>query len=155
MITEKKAKKLINKSIWSVKNVKTFRFTHDGQPMECSLYKDNKRVAVVYDSANGGGFQYEWLKDVEKEFDNFCKKYHVDCGGFNIVYDSDCVVDVLVNKFQENKELKKLCRNKTVLMLKGRDDVVYYNCKYNKDIKKQVEKKHLNDLVEIVNERFI
>lgn len=164
-MNETDVKKAILDSDYSVKNVKTFAYTHDGQPMQCSLYKGKKRIAVVIDAAHGGNFQYDTInKELEQEFFDFCNSFkdvYCEDHGFTLkTYGADCVIDVLVNKFQEDKDYKRLCKTKVVIRLHSEPDSYrYYNIKYNnvdrKAIDKQIENKYGEDLKEIVNRRFV
>jgi hypothetical protein len=159
-MNQKNAEKIINSSIWSVKGVK-FMTGHDCDSMECSLYKDRKRVATVWDDSWGGDFQYTWIKeDLSEEFENFAKSLgEVEHNEYSdsITYDGDCVVDVLVNTFEENKRLKKLCKKETLFLLpEDNKEEGYRTINHTFDdprVKEYIIRKY-GENVEIINERF-
>jgi len=111
MKTEEQVKNEIVASKWSVKTVK-FMKGHDAQSMECALYCDGKKVATVWDDSWGGGFQYTWVKNVEEEFKAFAKTFTVpsEWSKDGLTYNMDIVVDILVTRFQIEKEAQKLMK---------------------------------------------
>jgi quinol monooxygenase YgiN len=48
--------------VYTVKNVKSFR-GNEGYGFNATLYRGDKRVALVMDDANGGCYSYEWYGD--------------------------------------------------------------------------------------------
>lgn len=160
IITADEAKDKIIKSGYSVKNVKTMP-GHDGPAMSCTLYKDGKRVATVFDDSWGGGYQYDYLKNCKKFENNLLKfsesMYVKTKHGFDITYNPDCVIDVLVEEFQINKQYKKWCKKSTCFRLKGDKDGVWrtINAQFNDDVKNFIAKKYGDKVVEILNETLI
>ena len=45
---------------YSVRNVKQFR-GREGHGFNATLYRDNVKVALVMDAANGGEYRFEWV----------------------------------------------------------------------------------------------
>jgi len=159
--TDDQAKEEISASNWSVKSVKTGP-GHDAPSMSCSLYKDGKRVATVWDDSWGGGFQFTWVKGqeaVEKEFDAYAKSFTCSCSsldGKSLQYNMDIVVDELVNRFEEDKTYKRQCKTKTLYSLECDDKGQYWilSNKFDEKCKAHLVKKYGKKLKEIINERF-
>ncbi len=162
MKTEQQAKKEILESDWSVKGVK-FMKGHDADSMECSLYYNTKRIAVVWDDSWGGGFRFTpTTKANQRELDMFFKfartftvptEYQKD----GMTYNGDIVVDVLVNDFEETRQFKRACKTKVVFTLKDEPPYSFYTMKnrYNPATVEFLNKKYGDNLKEIVNERFV
>lgn len=142
---------------YTVKNVKTF-VGHDGQGFNASLYCNGKKVATVVDTAFGGPIDFHFDKrEDEQAYIDFCKSQpQVECYGTMLDMDTDIYVSELVNTFLENKELKRRCKKNTLVVTKDceKDSFYVYKVVFNENIKKQLEEKHGDDLVEIINERF-
>jgi hypothetical protein len=156
MKTESQAKKEILASIWLVKGVK-FMPGHDAPSMSCSLYRDGKRVATVWDDSWGGGFQYTWLKPVAKEFDTFCESFTVitEYSPEGMTYNMDIVVDELVSHFEYQKQIKKICKNKTAYVLVSDPENVWsINRSFTPAMAEHLRTKHGKDLKEILNEQL-
>ena len=159
IITEEEAREIIINSEWSVKNVKFFA-GHDADQMSCSLYMDGKRVATVLDDSWGGGFQCNWIKtDMTKDFECFAKCITVESKYFDdgTTYNGDIVVDVLVNHFEEVKQMEKWCKGKIVFRLKGDNDGEWRTVKlpFNPTNRRRVELHCGDKLEEILNDRFV
>lgn len=156
MKTENEVKTEVLKSEWSVKGVK-FMPGHDAPAMSCSLYRDGKRVATVFDDSWGGGYQYRWLVGDLKDFDAFSTAFVVESKQFKdgLPYDADCVVDILVNAFEDAKRYKKLYKTKTVFSLKDTPDEVWtINLRFCPKVKEHLVAKYGENLNEIFNEKF-
>lgn len=138
-----------------VKNVKTWTGV-EGIGFQASLYADGKRIAVVTDDAWGGEYRYDVLnQDKFAEVESYIKtlpntEYH----GISLEPSLDGVMDDLVNEYEENKQFKKLCKKKIVLITpdcnKGEYRLV--NVPPTPALINQVKEKYPN--AEIVNERF-
>jgi len=168
MQTEKQAKQEILNSDWSVKGVK-FMKGHDADAMSCTLYYKGKRVASVFDDSWGGQFQYEafsqkQLKDHREKMDLFGKfarqfKVPSEYQPKGMKYNVDIVVDILVNDFEETKQLKRRCKTKTLVSTPdcGEGQFYVYDIKwniYNADQFVQHLDKRFPDGYTIINERF-
>ena len=161
MHTEQQAKKEILASDWSVKGVK-FMKGHDADSMECSLYYKGKRVATVWDDSWGGGFQYTPVKGQQKTvelFHKFAHQFTVPSEYFDkgMTYNMDIVVDILVNHFEEEKQIKRWCKTKTIFTLKGDEKGSYrsFNNKFNDKLFDHITNKYGDQLGEILNMRYV
>jgi len=162
-------------SEYTVKSVKTFR-GREGMGFNATLCRDGKKVALVDDAANGGSYSYHWLdykegRKVEVDIVNWQGKAvkmhctpeqakfveHVRAHTKETFEPEDRFVVDLVDDFEEAKTLKRWCRTKTVIILKGDAKGNYhtFNDKYSAAMKAYIEKKYGDQVAEIVNERFV
>lgn len=166
---------------YKVKGVKTFSGM-EGRGFNASLYRDNKRVAFVIDDASGGSIMFEWL-DREKPKVNievvdergkkqsfevtpeqkilydYTKTLHpVESSYFpdGLPMDQDLFVGEIVGEYLEEKQLKRWCKNKIVTITRGckKDEYVTFKVPYNEENKRVILEKN-DDIIEIVNERFL
>lgn len=157
MKSVEQAKKEILASGWTVKNVKYMK-GHDADSMECSLYFRNKRVATVWDDSWGGGFDFTWRVDMEKEFSSFASQFTVPSQYFEKgqTYNMDIVVDVLATEYDEIKRFRNPCKKKTLFTLKSDPPYVHYtmNTPFTPDLAVFLKGKYGKDLKEIINTRY-
>ena len=120
---------------YTVKNVKTFD-SHDGGGYNCTLYRENKKIATAHDGGYGGGVELHWLdRDTGKKenglpvlqpsiesirFYDMIKdlepvQYHEE----PLSYNDNMFVGELVNEYELNKQYKRWCRKQTVFRVKG------------------------------------
>lgn len=146
---------------YSVKNVKTFKGP-DFDGFNCSLYRGKTRIATVIDSGWGGDPLFEWLdrdesnhSKEEEKLREFVKTLPEAYPG--IPMDMDILVTRLVSDYEENKWLKRHCKKKTVLRMKGAPAGQYQiiSREYSPEFAEHLRKKEGNKLEEIVNERFL
>ena len=123
-----------SKTKYEVKNVKTFIGT-EGQGFNASLYRNEKKVAFVIDSADGGCYNFQWEDwkepnvDInitnytgkphsfkgtpeEKIFDEFIEllpKETSDHFPDGLKIDNDMFVSKLVDTFLSERKIKRLC----------------------------------------------
>lgn len=162
MHTEEQAKKEILASDWTVKGVK-FMKGHDADSMECSLYYKNRRVATVWDDSWGGEFQYTPVNDGQQRnleyFNKFARQFVVpsEYSKDGLKYNMDIVIDVLVNHFEEEKQIKRWCKTKTVFTLKGDAPGSFrtFNNKFDERLLDHITKQYGDKVDEILNMRFI
>jgi hypothetical protein len=138
-----------------VKNVKTWTGV-EGIGFQASLYADGKRIAVVTDDAWGGEYRYDVLNQDKLDEAREYAKSLPPVPVFNSTVDSclDIVVDELVNEYEENKQWKRLCKNKIVLITSdcGKGEYRTVNVSPTPAYIKAVKEKYPD--AEIVNERF-
>lgn len=94
---------------YSVKNVKKFR-GREGVGINCSLYRDNIRVAFYIDTANGGqGYFENWESAEERDkFMEFVKsRPEVEFHGVTLTPSPDMAMDNLLEAFDILKQAKK------------------------------------------------
>jgi len=159
---------------YTVKNVKTFRGM-EGIGFNASLYRDGKRVATVDDSAHGGCYDWHWLDFKMPRVKITVKNYkgklrvrsvtpeekifveHVHTVSDETFEPEDGFVSELVNDYEIAKEYRTKCRTKTLIVLKGYKKGEYSACnaKYTPAFAAKIRETHGEDLVEIINERFV
>lgn len=138
-----------------VKNVKTWTGV-EGIGFQASLYADGKRIAIVTDDAWGAEYRYD-VRDAEKftEVLAYVKTLPMlEWHGIKLEPSIDSLMDDLVNKYEEDKQWKKLCKTKIVLITPDCDKGQYrlVNVPPTPALIAQVKEKYPN--AEIVNERF-
>jgi len=132
---------------YSVRNVKQFR-GREGHGFNATLYRDNVKVALVMDAANGGEYRFEWVdyhtlpkQDVvwATYQGNLCtlrctpeeaKLYEFIRGKtcefpisetevHAMAIDPDIFVSELVENYQNEKRFARLCKTNTLIRLVG------------------------------------
>lgn len=161
MIFSKKQKEIVDrmKKKYSVKNLKTFRGM-EGQGVNSTLYENGKKLCNVDDEGNGGCLLfYDW--NVEKKISEELKsvgkvKFDTD-STYSFTYDAESFLNDIINEALETKDFKRRCKTKTLVITKkcGSGQFIEWKHIYSELMKKHLEKTYGNDLVEIINERFI
>lgn len=159
----------INTGGYEVKKVKCFN-TPDGGGFNCDLYKDGVKIASVFNGGNGGCHDYSFGNrqrtqyhdggvDELKALQDFCKslgKYEDEDGPHHIEldWDVDLFVSHLIDEFESNKKLARLCKTKCVIRLKEDrpDEIRTFKFAYTPQLGDQIRKKYGDNLLEIVNE---
>ena len=145
---------------YEVKNVKSFEGM-EGYGFNCSLYKDGKRIGTVLDDANGGSYYYMLDKGEEEALRDYCKALPMvtydfeDTGELHHVFDDSFISD-LVEEYENNARIKRLCRTKTLYSLKTDEEGTFWTikAKYSERVRDHLTAKHGDNLTEIINERF-
>jgi|GEM_PF-2141678 len=126
---------------YEVKNVKSFRGT-EGHGFNATLYRYGKKVALVYDMADGGPINYDWVsKEEEVAFDSYLSSTPKDDSvvmlfeerkkqeGNEWMSDLDITGDIyvsnLVDLFESLKWLKRNCRGKILFRTTEDDEGSY------------------------------
>ena len=120
----------------------------------CTLWIDGKKVAEVTNSGSGGCNSYFW-KDPSKEaaFSEWCRERYPE-EEFEV---EDHAIAVLLDELETEKMLKRTCRTKTVVRLRGEEDFLVDKAKWkgNEDrMRAMLRSKHGDQIEEIVNERY-
>ena len=149
-----------------LKNVKVaHHMSEETTAFTATLYINGKKAAHVKNDGRGGD-NHPWFLDreVEKEFHAFCASLPVEKDEWHIEnnlepspmsYDS--FIGRLLEVWMEKDDWKKACRKGLVYLLKSKGSEIYYTTKapYSAVLAKQVREKHGDDLMEIINERFL
>lgn len=160
--------------MYSLKKVKSFRGT-DGHGFNADLMKDGKKVAFVYDMADGGPMSFEWM-DRENGFVPFeVKGYegkpfvrkvtneerefllYVAAQGEDGLEPEAMVVAKMLDAMEQEKDLKKACKKNTLYRLKGDAPGKWraVNAPYSDPrVKPFLASKYGASVEEILNERF-
>lgn len=147
-------------SEYKVKNVKNFRGM-EGYGFNANLYLGSKKVALVMDAAYGGEYDYEWVsKEDERAFNAFLLTLPmVDMSEFGPEFGPepvtpDVFVGDLVNKFEEEKEMKSWCRKAVTFRLKGDEVGRWRLITKRPGLEAALVAKYGDMLEEILNKRF-
>ena len=168
--------------MYSVKNVKTWNSREWGPngAYSCTLYRDNKRVAKVTDWGDGAPPIYEWFdkgdkvtatiknyqgNDFERVFTKEEKRYYdflqtqtyyCDYQEKDVAWSEDGYPCHLVGEFEEERRMKRLCKNKTVIRCKENAEGEFYTFKtpFSNKMKQALQAKYGDNIVEFVNERY-
>ena len=142
---------------YSIKGVKQF-MGMEGMGFNCTLYRDGKKVAFVIDSAQGGEYEYRFVNKEEdtklREYAATLPKYEIDGLGM-CQPNSDSVIANLIDDWDENRTLKRLCKNKTVVKLKGEDSYRVAKVLYSQKTRNFLVTKYGDKIEEILNDRFV
>ena len=153
-------------SQYSVKNVKSFEGM-EGYGYNASLYRNNKRVAKVNDYGDGGciDMRFEDLAE-EKIFNEYVDslpEYNVNAAvgvkGVEMIKQSaDTVVGKLVDDFENDKKFRRICKTKTLFLLKSDDEDESFrtlNVPYGEKAQQWLDKKYGDKVAEVVNHRYL
>jgi hypothetical protein len=124
----------------------------EGHGFNAQLYCDGKKLGLVIDEGNGGSFLYRCFKTFQEqsEYERWARVQ--DSRGFDPL---DMIVATLVGEFEEAAKLKRWCKKQTVAKLRGdpEDSYSIWKTPYTPGFAAKLRKE--NDVVEIVNERFL
>jgi len=138
--------------VLTVKGIKSFRGM-EGYGFNATLYRDGKKLGLVIDGGCGGSMLFRCFKDYaeQAEYERWAR---IQDG--SSPYDPlDMIVATLVGEYEERAKLKRWCRKQTVAKLKGAPEDSYsiWKVPYTPEFAAKIRKE--NDVVEIVNERFL
>jgi hypothetical protein len=138
--------------VLTVKGIKSFRGM-SGYGFNATLYRDGKRLGLVIDEGCGGSLLYRCFKTFaeQAEYERWARVQP----GAGVFEPLDMIVTGLVEDYETEAKLKRWCKKKTVVKLKGDPEDSYTTWKrpYTPEFAAQIREKH--DVVEIINERFL
>jgi hypothetical protein len=143
-----------------LKNVKIAKFaSHETLCFEASVYVNGKRAFVVENAGQGGCNFYhpvnEQGKALLKQAQDHAKTLpDIQYGELSLSMDLDCLIDDLLNKHEQEQQLKRWCKTKTVIKLPDDKEGSYssFNRKYDNTMKQYIQEKYPE--AEIINEQF-
>ncbi len=144
--------------MYTVTKVRSFR-GRDGYGFNTDLMKDGIKIAFVIDEGCGGCLHYEWADLMEKDALNkhikTLPKVKSPCGEMTV--DIDLFVSRLVDVYEAEKKLKRLCKTKTLFRLKTDNEGTYRVIarRFDAAVKEFLLKKYGDNLGEIANERWL
>lgn len=145
--------------MYEVKSVRTFMGT-EGYGYNCNLYRDGKKVAEVIDTADGGAVNFYWEAKGEAEaFHQYALSLPMidmsKWGMADVPQDIDTAIGGLVDEYENTKRLKRLCSTNWVYKFKNHktDEIACFK-KNHPDIRKVIETKYEDQIVECINDRF-
>jgi hypothetical protein len=132
--------------------------THDGVAFTCSVYVDGKKAFLAENDGMGSENLYIVL---DKELFTLASEYaeslpDVECEGFDFTAPSDLdfVIGAIIDRMDEDKQLKRLCKAKTLFRLPGDKDGAWrtMDLKFDETTKNIILYKY--PAAEIANLRF-
>ena len=140
-----------------LKNVKIAWHMSEGTTaFTASLYIDGKKAADVKNEGRGGDNHPRFMdRELEKEFKEFCLTIPYPGESYSMTYDS--FIGILLDEWIENDDWKKACRKGLVFRVKSDNEDQYRTTKgkYSPELASAIREKYGDELVEIINERFI
>ena len=133
-----------------------------------SLWINGKKAADLKNDGQGGA-NFAWFNDreLEKAFDAYCEslppepqtdEWAIERGLDAMSMDSDLWISLEVGKIDEARYWKRKCAKTMCIILKSHKEgqfIQYKAWPYTTDAAKEVREKYGDDLLEIVNERFL
>lgn len=158
MTQQKQIIELAQKNGYRVKGLKVFKGM-EGYGFNVRLLRHGKKIAEVVDDGSGGVTMFYWTdRSEELKLQDLCAKVDPEMyEGYEIKCDQSIFIEELVNHLQEENAWKSRCQKQTVVLLKSLGDSQYmqYKMPYTPELAKQIREQYGDDLVEIVNERYL
>ena len=140
-----------------LKNVKIAWHMSEGTTaFTASLYIDGKKAADVKNEGRGGDNHPRFMdRELQKEFYEFCTTLPYPGESYNMTYDS--FIGILLGEWIENDDWKKACRKGLVFRVKSDNEDQYRTTKgkYSPELASAIREKYGDDLIDIINERFL
>jgi hypothetical protein len=148
-----------------IKAIKTSRSVEYGPngSYTAKIYYEGKYAFTLFEPGTGGCLMHEDIKkpvyeNLNRYFDETVLPEQPKLKMFNQEMDNDLDLFLadLVDQAKEDKTLKRWCRTKVVVILKGakKGEYCLYKTKYTPEVAAKIREQN-PDVVEIVNERFI
>lgn len=121
---------------------------------ELKLYINGNFAATVKNHGTGGHNIYHWENATLKAIFDRHIRHLISQGKFKFDFEQN---DQYLEQLIEELELKKWCKKSTVIKLKTHKDGEYLQLgqTYSSSVKEYVVNKFGDELIEIINERFI
>ena len=146
-----------------LKNVKVaWNMSEETTAFTATLYIDGAKVAYVKNEGTGGDNHPRFMdRNLEKEFHEFCKSLPPeyldddDDEPYPLTYDS--FIGQLLTEWISNDDWKKACRKGLVFRLKNDNGDQYRTTKgkFSPELASAIRERYGDDLIDIINERFI
>ncbi len=140
---------MIEKGPYSVKSVTRYE--------DCTLHKDNKKIADASWSECGGPFDVWWKTEDDKEDMQSWLSVIAEQTGNPIYDDPDDFVDAMMHESANVTYAKKMKAKRSCFKLKSEDledDIRYLETSYSDAVVLQLKKKYGQELEYIYNEEF-
>lgn len=147
-----------------LKNVKFHAsMSEETNCFEATIYVDGKKIGDVNNRGYGGPNDYHYTDKARGDaFEKYCRALppHVYPAGngmveFSVPSDEDCVIDELFSKWLHAKEMKRLCKGRTLFRVstiqykEGEWSVV--KAAFTPQVEEYLVKKYGSTLTEIAN----
>jgi uncharacterized membrane protein YfhO len=162
MIFSKEQLKIVEplKKKYSIKNLRTFRGM-EGTGVNSTLYENGKKLCNVDDDGNGGClnfYEYSVEEKIEKELKNVGKVKYDETDTYEFTYDAEMLLNELIDRALEDKQFKTKCKRNTLIVTTKckRGQHIEFSIPFNTiTSRKCLEKRYGDELVEIINERYL
>ena len=146
-----------------LKNVKVaWNMSEETTAFTATLYIDGAAAAYVKNEGTGGDNHPRFMdRNLEKEFHEFCKslppEYLDDDDDEPCPMTYDSFIGQLLTEWISNDDWKKACRKGLVFRLKNDNGDQYRTTKgkYSPELASAIRERYGDDLIDIINERFI
>ncbi len=113
-----------------IKNYRRLAATGDGIPFSCTLYINGVKAALVADAAHGGDFEWHWLNKAAKAtWDAYVKALPPFDSSVPslppLTHDDDTAFGVILEKYEQEAQAKKLCAKNVAFTLNGKPKEIY------------------------------
>lgn len=142
-----------------LKNVKVNKaLSEETACFSATLYIDGKKAAEVSNRGQGGCNEFRFSDRVlEQKFYDWCKSQPAEKTEYGeLSMDSDLFINLLIEKQENDKYLRKQLKNKVFYRLKDKtyksDEWSVLSTAFNAKIKEQLVQRHGDNLGEILNE---
>lgn len=135
--------------------------SQETQCFSATLYIDGKKAANVRNDGQGGCHLFDWFDSkLAVPFINFCKAMPAtpsSIDGQLLPMDDERYVDQLLNQYEEQKSLKRWCKNQTVFRLKGDKPNSWriFKIPYDAKVKEKIVATHGDKIERIGNEEIV
>ena len=145
-----------------LKNIKTYtKLSKETTAFNAKLYFDGQYIADISNTGNGGCHQIhvkskkvQPMLNTLNEIIEKMPPYDSPCG--KIQMNLDLFITLKIEKIKMDKELKSMCKRRTVFLLHDEpDDIIVINSYFDHDIESYLYQTHGNNLKEIVNKRYV
>jgi hydrogenase maturation factor HypF (carbamoyltransferase family) len=145
---------------FSLKSVKTWN-THDGGGYQGQVLLDGKPALAFHNDGNGGGtditaFSVDLMRKIEAHVKTLGP---VPVEGTNETIENsvEMFISFLLDRHEEDKWLKRHCKQKTLFRITGDKENAYRIVKkpYDDKVKQYLTKTYGDQIIEIANERFL
>ena len=150
---------MAKKHQYLARGIKTFK-GHDGQTgLNATLYREEKKVATVFDDARGGDFEWYWIDPIEEEnLVALLKDIPPALTEYDFVMgvDIDNFIDYLVDDVMNENWFKRKCKTQTLFTLHDSPEGTHKAIRhpYSERIKAFLQETYPNQIKEIINERY-
>ena len=135
-----------------LKNVKTHAdMSEETACFSASIYLEGKRIGLVRNQGCGGPNEYTWTDNTAgRKVEAWAETQETDYEFEKL----DQIIDDLMMKAEEKKQLRRWCKKQTLFVLAGDQDGSFrtINHPFTSQVKDFLDRKHGEKLERIVNE---
>jgi hypothetical protein len=137
-----------------LKNVKTHEaMSEETTCFSASIYLEGKRIGVVRNRGCGGPNEYTWTDNTAgRKVEAWAETQETDYEFEKL----DQIIDDLMMKAEEKKQLRRYCKKQTLFVLAGDQDGSFRTIDhpFTPEVKSFLDRKHGEKLERIVNEEL-